>query len=70
MKTYTKQELKNSDPMRLIGKKGRITLNDLTINVHIVDARVRFGHIDLLIEPITGSGKKWVEKHRVTTVTD
>jgi hypothetical protein len=46
-----------------------MTLDDLTVGVNITDARVRFGHIDLLVEPINGSGEKWVEKHRVTTVT-
>lgn len=43
--------------------------DELSVRVHIVDTRTRFGHIDLLVEPTDGNGKKWVEKHRVTTVT-
>lgn len=69
MKTYTKQDVEKVNPKSLIGKTGLMTLDDLTVGVNITDARVRFGHIDLLVEPITGSGEKWVEKHRVTTVT-
>ena len=69
MKTYTKQDVEKVNPKSLIGKSGLMTLDDLTVGVNIADARVRFGHIDLLVEPINGSGEKWVEKHRVTTVT-
>ena len=69
MKTYTKQDVEKINPKSLIGKSGLMTLDDLTVGVNITDARVRFGHIDLLVEPINGSGEKWVEKHRVTTVT-
>jgi hypothetical protein len=69
MKTYTKQDVEKINPKSLIGKTGLMTLDDLTVGVNITDARVRFGHIDLLVEPINGSGEKWVEKHRVTTVT-
>jgi hypothetical protein len=69
MKTYTKQDVEKVNPKSLIGKTGLMTLDDLTVGVNITDARVRFGHIDLLVEPINGSGEKWVEKHRVTTVT-
>lgn len=43
---------------------------DLTVGVYIKDARVRFGHIDLLVTPIEGSGQTWVEKHRLNTVTE
>jgi hypothetical protein len=69
MKTNTKQDVEKVNPKSLIGKTGLMTLDDLTVGVNITDARVRFGHIDLLVEPINGSGEKWVEKHRVTTVT-
>ena len=69
MKTYTKQDVEKVNPKSLIGKSGLMTLDDLTVGVNITDARVRFGHIDLLVEQINGSGEKWVEKHRVTTVT-
>lgn len=69
MKTYTKQQLEKADPWTLVGKTGSIDMDDLCVHVRITDARVRFGHIDLLVEPIKGSGKKWVERHRVTTVT-
>jgi hypothetical protein len=30
-----------------------------------VKARLRFGHLDLLIAPSVGNGERWVEQHRV-----
>jgi len=69
MKTYTKQQVGKTDPWTLVGKTASIAMDDLQISVLITDARVRFGHIDLLVEPVKGSGKKWVEYHRVTIVT-
>lgn len=69
MKTYTKQQLEKIDPWTFVGKTGSINMDDLNVHVRITNARIRFGHIDLLVEPINGSGEKWVERHRVTTVT-
>jgi hypothetical protein len=48
------------------GKKGTIKVNKMNVGVDILDARVRFGHIDLLIRPLTGSGSQWTEHHKVT----
>jgi len=70
MKTYTKSDIAKANPRNLIGKTAFMTLDDLTVSVRINDVRVRFGHIDLLVEPVNGSGTKWVEQHRVTTVTE
>lgn len=66
MKTYTKDDVQKVNPKSLIGATGTYEVDELTIGVTIKDARVRFGHIDLLVEPIEGSGKQWVEKHRVS----
>jgi hypothetical protein len=70
MKTYTKQDVEKVNPRSLIGKTAAMTLDDLTVSVRINDVRTRFGHIDLLVQPVNGSGEKWVERHRVTTVTE
>lgn len=48
------------------GKIGIVTLDELQFGVIIKDARVRFGHLDYLIAPLSGEGVKWVENHRVT----
>lgn len=70
MKTYTKNDVHKENLEALIGTTGLMQFDDeLSVRVRIVDTRTRFGHIDLLVEPTDGNGKKWVEKHRVTTVT-
>lgn len=47
------------------GKIGVVTLDELTFGVIIKDARFRFGHLDYLVEPLNGTGTKWVENHKV-----
>lgn len=66
MKTYTKDDVQKVNPKSLIGATGTYEVDELTVGITIKDARVRFGHIDLLVEPIEGSGTQWVEKHRVS----
>jgi len=46
---------------------GTIDVNGLCIGVTIKDARIRYGHLDFLVEPIFGSGEKWMENHKVAT---
>lgn len=47
------------------GRVGRFEIDGLSFAVEIIDARLRFGHLDLLIVPKTGAGERWVEQHRV-----
>ena len=49
-----------------IGRTGRANVGDFEIDVKVSDARTRFGHLDLLVTPVAGSGTRWVEQHRVT----
>lgn len=65
MKTYTKIEIEESNPNLLIGKVGRLIVGELSVDVSIKNVRHRFGHIDLLVKPVSGSGNEWVEKHRI-----
>ena len=46
-------------------KKGQIKENNLTINVKILASRVRYGHLDLKVTPINGSGEVWVERKNI-----
>jgi hypothetical protein len=55
-----------SDLTSLVGRRGTIDLNSLTVNVSVRNARHRYGHVDLLISPDAGSGEQWVEARRVT----
>jgi len=52
------------------GLSGAITENGLTVNVHIVDARRRYGHLDLLVVPKDGSGERWMERKNVALDND
>ena len=36
-----------------------------TVNVTIVDARESFGSMQVLVEPVSGSGQAWVSAERV-----
>lgn len=49
-------------------KTGYVSINDLSVGVVIKSARIRFGHLDLLVTPISGHGEKWMESHRVQVV--
>jgi len=54
---------------RVLGKEGILRGNrdnPLTVGVRVKDARVRFGHTDFLVSPLSGSGEVWVESDRVT----
>jgi hypothetical protein len=49
------------------GRPGRIDdLDGLTVEVTITDARIRFGHLDLLVTPRSGRGQRWFESRRIT----
>lgn len=47
------------------GRTGTFEFDGLSFGVKIVKARLRFGHLDLQIAPVVGSGERWVEQHRV-----
>lgn len=66
MITYSKTTEGKPDLDSLRDRSGIMVMNDLTIEVKITDARNRYGHLDLLVTPVAGSGEKWVEHHRVT----
>jgi hypothetical protein len=53
-----------------IGLDGRITINKLDIMVKIIDARKRFGHLDLLVVPAAGTGEVWIERKNIIINND
>jgi hypothetical protein len=65
MKTYTKEDIGDEQIAILKGMTGNMSVETLTVGVHIKDVRRRFGHIDVLVQPLNGTGEQWVEKHRV-----
>jgi len=46
-------------------RTGTLAVDKLNIDVKITDARMRYGHLDLLVTPIAGQGERWVEQHRI-----
>ena len=52
------------------GKKGQIIENNLNINVKILDARTRYGHLDLKVTPLAGRGEVWVERKNIQIDND
>lgn len=65
MKTYTKEDITDIDIAQLKGMSGTMSIDALHVGICIIDARRRFGHVDVLVEPLNGTGEQWVEKHRV-----
>lgn len=51
-----------------IGQSADYLINGLAVRVFIRDARVRFGEIDYLIEPVCGYGEKWVAHYALKDV--
>lgn len=61
-----KVNIKDVDLSTYNNRRGFINLNTLSVGVEIKQARVRYGHIDLLVTPLNGTGEKWMEIHKVT----
>lgn len=53
-----------------IGLYADFSVGGLAVKTIIRDARTRFGHLDLLITPIAGTGEKWVERKNLTLAID
>ena len=62
----TKGQMTDDDLTALRGRTGTVEVDTLNFSVTVVDARIRFGHLDLRVAPVTGTGEKWVEAHRVS----
>ena len=52
------------------GLSGSILHGELRIDVEVIDARQRYGHLDLLVTPIAGDGSRWMERKNVHLQTD
>lgn len=50
----------------IIGQTADYSLgNGVTVWVIVRDARVRYGDLDYLIEPVAGKGTKWVAHYKL-----
>lgn len=68
MRIYTPSEGEAPDLNTYKNRQGVINVDDLKVEVTVEDARMRFGHLDLLVTPVAGSGQRWIEQHRVQIV--
>jgi len=68
--TYMRDANGSIDFAAYKGLEGEITQNNLTINVVIKDARIRYGHLDLCVTPVAGSGNVWVERKNIVIPED
>ena len=65
MRIYTPSEGESPDLASYRDRLGTLTVDSLQVQVKVTDARMRFGHLDLLVTPVAGTGERWIEQHRV-----
>jgi len=47
-----------------------VTFTNMIVDVVVVDARQRYGHLDLHVTPLSGAGFAWVERKNVNLFDD
>lgn len=52
------------------GLRATTDFGPLVIEVQIIGARQRYGHLDLLCTPIAGLGERWIERKNLTINDD
>ncbi len=52
------------------GLTGTVSWADMVIDIAVVDARQRYGHLDLQVTPISGHGLLWLERKNVHLFDD
>jgi len=52
------------------GLEATIKVKNLNVNVIIDDARIRYGHLDLHVTPISGTGGMWIERKNIDIYAD
>jgi hypothetical protein len=50
--------------------QGTIDQEGLTVNVIVLGARRRYGHLDLEVTPVLGTGRRWVERKNIVLNND
>jgi hypothetical protein len=52
----------------LIGEIAIYPVKEMEFEVEIIDARTRFGNVDVEIAPVTGNGSSWVSRDSIRIV--
>jgi hypothetical protein len=49
----------------VVGNTAVLEMDGLNVSVRIINTKQAFGRLDVLIEPVRGSGQKWVQCDRL-----
>jgi hypothetical protein len=52
----------------LVGRTAQVRFEKISVLCNVLESRSQWGRVDLLVEPVGGSGQQWVEKSRVAVV--
>jgi hypothetical protein len=52
----------------IVGQQVQIQFEKITVECHIIDSRLVWNRVDVLVEPVNGSGSMWVSKDRIKAV--
>ena len=52
------------------GLRATTEYGPLVIEVQIIGARQRYGHLDLLVTPVAGNGERWIERKNLAIIDD
>lgn len=59
----------NLSALPSVGEIVSVKFKGASFNAKVLDARIRYGNIDALVEPVSGSGKFWTVYTKPSTVT-
>lgn len=63
-----RKKLTDTDLALFKRRSGTINIEGLIVSVTVIDARFRYGHIDLKVTPVSGRGERWMESGKVTLI--
>lgn len=55
----------NAKLAEFVGREGILSIDKLGVLVRSLDAREVYGRLDILVEPVAGTGKAWVSESRI-----
>ncbi|MDI3298369.1 MAG: hypothetical protein QJR08_04275 [Bacillota bacterium] len=54
----------------VVGKTAMMAVEKWRIQVRVLDSRYVFGRQDVLVEPVSGEGRAWVDAARLTMIEE
>ncbi len=59
----------NTELAEYVDREGILGIDKLGVLIHSLDARESFGRLDVLVEPVQGTGRAWVAESRIAWST-